>query len=146
MPKGTARRRHGHAYEVDRVPSSLYYRSEQIREALDDLESVVYAIPIHGLVKIGYTGRLRHRLSCYGLGLSDLLVTVAGGREEERALHARFATYLVRGREWFEQCPEILAWINAERDRLGVPPTRWPKQDYDIELLGAIAEVERAGY
>lgn len=65
------------------------------------------------LVKIGYARDLRLRLQQARV-LSpvplELLLVVAGGRDEERALHAELADCRVRG-EWFCDCPRLQATL-----------------------------------
>src|SRR5262249_50595481 len=53
-----------------------------------------------------------------------ILATLPGGREEEKALHLRFAQARVRG-EWFRPVPELIKLI-AEADP-------WQEVNYEIE-------------
>lgn len=113
-----------------------------VRDALRGLPSVVYAVLVNGYVKIGYSTNLANRLAVYGVSPTDLLVVLPGGRAEERALHERFADDLMRGREWFRQSSQILAWVNTERARMGVPSLAWPVVSEELALRHAIAEAE----
>lgn len=72
-------------------------------------------------VKIGTTGDLKNRLNGLRhplLGKLRVLAVHAGGRDVERALHARFAAYSIAGNEWFRLEGELLDYIKA------VP--KWP--------------------
>lgn len=66
-------------------------------------------------IKIGITWDLAHRIgnlrtaSPYEI---ELLGTVLGGKDRERAIHARFAHLRIRG-EWFRSEPELLEFIEA---------------------------------
>lgn len=40
---------------------------------------------------------------------------------EERVAQAQFLEHLERGREFFRPAPEVIAWVNEIRDRMGVP-------------------------
>ena len=85
---------------------------------VDDLlhgvhDSVVYFIANGGRVKIGYTTNLKSRLSALALRSDSVLLTLQGGPELERALHARFAKYRNGNTEWFELAPEIFRYASG---------------------------------
>jgi len=71
-----------------------------------------------GLIKIGYTDdSIKSRLSTLQTASPEpltLLCAVPGSRDEETALHARFAPYRRRG-EWFEPSSELLEYIAAHQ-------------------------------
>lgn len=76
-------------------------------------DSVVYFIANGGRVKIGYTTNLKSRLSALALRSDSVLLTLQGGPELERALHARFAAYRNGNTEWFELSPEIFRYASG---------------------------------
>lgn len=69
-----------------------------------------------GPIKIGFTSRhVSARLAVLQVGNPhplELLRSVPGNREDERKLHARFASARVTG-EWFQPSPELLAFIEG---------------------------------
>lgn len=85
-----------------------------------ELGPCVYAVRTPDrLIKIGYTTDLDRRIRGFGSVWDDVLLALPGTPNDEAALHARFAPYLARGREYYFPTIEIRQWINAERDRLG---------------------------
>lgn len=73
--------------------------------------SIVYFVTNGGRVKIGYTTNLKSRLGALTLRPDSVLLTVDGGPDTERALHAHFAACRVGDTEWFELSPEIFRYI-----------------------------------
>lgn len=68
-------------------------------------------------VKIGVSSDVDARLRAIQAYHGDelvILLDIAGGRTDERALHERFAHHRKRG-EWFHDCPEIRAWLASVR-------------------------------
>ena len=68
-----------------------------------------------GPVKIGIARDLGSRLNSLRTGCPDpivVLATAPGGKNEEAALHERFATHRRRG-EWFAAAPELLAYVDS---------------------------------
>jgi hypothetical protein len=93
--------------------------------ALRSLGQVVYAIrTADGLIKIGSTADLDNRLKWYTAthGEHELLCFIPGALVDERALHDRFVAHRAHGREWYYPTPEILDWINTNRQQLGLDP------------------------
>ena len=93
-------------YLADNSDSDLPY-GELLLQAFDQgptpipapiPESVIYFIRFGDRVKIGYTTKLERRLK--QLPHDEVLAVVPGSRDDERALHARFAAFRVTG-EWF---------------------------------------------
>lgn len=77
---------------------------------------VVYAIEMpDGAIKIGCTVDLPNRL--YKLK-GDLLAFRFGGFADEHALHVRLIRHLVRGREYFEPHPNVMAVVDEMREAL----------------------------
>jgi hypothetical protein len=70
-----------------------------------------------GLVKIGFTSRIGHRIGCLQTGQPaplELLASLPGTRPDERRLHTLFAAARRTG-EWFEATPDLLAYIEKAR-------------------------------
>lgn len=82
----------------------------------------VYAVRTKdGLVKIGWTSDLGQRLGDYRLTARDVLAVRLGATpDDEAAIHKRLSGHAVRGREWYNPQPEVLAVINDMRDDLGL--------------------------
>jgi hypothetical protein len=79
--------------------------------------SVVYFMRRERMIKIGFTGNLRHRAVSLN---ATVLAHFPGGRAEEAELHRRFAG-LRRYGEWFEPGRELLDYINECRRATGRP-------------------------
>lgn len=69
------------------------------------------------LIKIGTSTNVTDRAQA--LDLDEILVTVPGGRREEKQVHAAFAHLRHRG-EWYRQAPELTAFLDDLRRN---PPT-----------------------
>lgn len=68
-----------------------------------------------GLIKIGHSSDVESRIASLRTGSPEplvLLAVMAGGREVEQGLHARFAGARVRG-EWFRATGELVAFIEG---------------------------------
>lgn len=83
-------------------------------------EWVVYYVQVGDVIKIGVTGRLRHRLNAYP-PFSKLLAREPGDHFLEAKRHQQFAHLRVAGKEWYRPDPELLAFI--EKVKLGAVPT-----------------------
>jgi len=80
-----------------------------------DTDPVVYYALVGGLIKIGVTRYLYGRMR--GLMAEDLLATEPGDEEVEKARHHQFRHVRVKGREWYEDCPELrahIAYLNSD--------------------------------
>lgn len=79
---------------------------------------LVYFMRLGNRVKIGYTSKLKDRLSA--IRPEELMATERGGRRRERELHQRFDSYRVSG-EWFSLEGEVADYISTlqevQRDR-----------------------------
>jgi hypothetical protein len=78
---------------------------------LDIHDPVVYFVANGGRVKIGYSTNIASRLTALTLRHDNVLLTLAGGPELERALHARFASLRQGNSEWFDMAPELVRYI-----------------------------------
>lgn len=91
-------------------------------------QTVVYFIANGGRVKIGYTTNLKSRLSSLALRADSVLLTLDGGPDLERALHAHFQAHRDGNTEWFELAPTIFRYITARQGIGGATPaTSGPK-------------------
>jgi hypothetical protein len=101
-------------------------RRDAVGSAFRDLGPVIYAVLTDdGFIKIGRTRNLKNRLGRYGIGIKNarrILMVKPGTSADERAIHAQFAEHVAQGHEYYHPTREILDYINAERDRMGVPP------------------------
>lgn len=80
-------------------------------------KQVVYILrnPATGLIKIGTTTRLRHRISTLEGACGnklELLSAFEGDRENEAGLHNACASHRVFG-EWFTETQQLLNWCEA---------------------------------
>jgi len=91
-----------------------------LKEKAPDSEGLVYYIRINGQVKIGYTTNLKQRSRSYPPG-SELLAVEPGTPEWERQRHVQFDRFLVRGREWFMESPELQEHMAALVEEYGRP-------------------------
>lgn len=108
-----------HPPVVRRTPS----RPDSFTRLCGDLPPVVYFIRVDdGLIKIGHTAHLADRKAVHGRGWERLLAIEPGTRDDEAALHRRFASHLARGREYFNPAPELMEYVNNVRVQLGVQP------------------------
>jgi len=78
-------------------------------------ESVVYVVkrPRERMVKIGFSTNLASRMATLQTAAGAqlvLLAAAAGTREDEKALHKRFAEHRASG-EWFRYHREIERWV-----------------------------------
>jgi hypothetical protein len=88
-------------------------------QALASLPPVVYFMRMpDGIIKIGHSGDMAHRMSVLG---GELLAFTPGDRTDERAHHKRFAHCLDHGREWFRPEPDLITYVNDLRAGLGLP-------------------------
>jgi hypothetical protein len=108
---------------VSRISRVLPYernaRHEAMMAALDG-QRLVYAARVQdGLIKIGCTAHLYHRLINIK---GELLGFMFGGYDDERALHRTLQADLHHGREWFHPTPAVMAVVNDLRADLGLEP------------------------
>lgn len=97
-------------------------RRDTATAAARDIGQCVYAVRVKpDLIKIGCTTNLHQRIRTFGATWSDVLLALSADFEYEAALHRRFAQHVARGREFYHPAPEIMAWINTERECLGFP-------------------------
>lgn len=90
-------------------------------ERLNDRAKTVYYVRQQDYIKIGFASNLRGRLKAISenrtsrpldlpIGPVVLLATHTGGRDAERAIHARFRHLRVSG-EWFEAAQDLIEHV-----------------------------------
>jgi hypothetical protein len=100
-------------------------RSRLFRECLRDLTGVelIYAIRCpDGIIKIGHTRDLMARRRHFDSTPEAILAIKPGTYAEEQAVHASLRPHLAHGQEYYQPTPEVLAYVNDLRSRLGVEP------------------------
>jgi hypothetical protein len=114
---------------LDLVEHAVAVDHEQLL-ALDLHDPVVYFVANGGRVKIGFSTNLVSRLTTLTLRADSVLLTLAGGPELERALHARFAALRQGNSEWFDMAPDLVRYIarrpNPVAMKAGGPPAGKP--------------------
>lgn len=91
----------------------------------DALGPLVYYVHTKdGLIKIGTTTNVVHRLYAYGVPLRRLLAWEPGSYVRESERLAQFRASLHHGREWHKPTPDLLDHIDTLRHGLGLPPVR----------------------
>ena len=84
------------------------------------LGSVVYfARMADGVIKIGHTTNLHHRLHSIR---GELLAFRLGDAVDERRVHAQLRAYRAHSREYYRPAPEVMAVVEAAREGLGLAP------------------------
>jgi hypothetical protein len=84
------------------------------------MSNVVYFVRFpSGLVKIGQTSQMRHRMAVYRTseGAIRIIAVVRGGLDVEKAMHTAFAAYRApakrRGPDLFDLSAELVAAVEA---------------------------------
>lgn len=109
---------------------------EAEREAKRQLASLVYYVDFGPHIKIGYTSRLRERLSGLRVYPHQLLAIEPGGRSVEKARHRQFDALRFNAREDFHPGDELLAHIEAMRAEHDLP--NWAKvPDTRVKIRGS---------
>lgn len=124
----------GYLRDFEQLPSELRLimmdktrvEENRRREAADkarEPHEYVYYVLVGKLVKIGYTSRLKQRLSSYPPG-TRILAYERGGMNLEAQRHREFAAHLKHGNEWFAPAKPVIDHINEVRKQAGSPPLR----------------------
>lgn len=103
-------------------------------------EPIVYFILNGNRVKIGYTTNLIGRVRALAQATDNVILTLAGGRELESALHDRFARFRVGNSEWFEYRADIRAYVSS-KDRKDLHTTTNDRPSTDAEAVRDAAEL-----
>lgn len=118
--------------EVRKVMARRYVEEETTRFEHHDVieqnagatQGQIYVIRQGGLIKVGWSSKLRNRLKHYGAGV-EILAHYPATRAEETGLHRSLRPYLARGREWYQDCP-LLADVVAGIIKRHGGPTIFP--------------------
>lgn len=106
------------------VPGKFFLetkRRESRTSLARDLGACVYAVRTPDrLIKIGFTTNLGQRIRAFGSVWDDVLLALPGTKAAEKELHERFERYRARGDEYYFPCRELVEWIEAERERMGI--------------------------
>lgn len=105
-----------------------YSEVETEREKRDDIEyenggaaqGQIYVIRQGGLIKVGWSSKLRSRLKHYGAGV-EILAHYPATRTQETELHRSLRPYLAVGREWYQDCPLLADVVKGIHKRHGGP-------------------------
>ncbi len=104
-------------------PAVKMYGQESTRSVsalIRELGPVVYYLRVGALVKIGYTTNLAERLKRYPPDSTLLAWRLQGTRDVEAEVHARLASSLAHGREWFHPSDEVRAEIADAQEACGI--------------------------
>lgn len=107
-------RRHS---ELASIEAALFVARRTLRNRrreLDEKYSYLYALRrADGLVKIGYTTDVRHRVSAHARehGKLKILAVVGGTWEEEGQIHVRLRPHRAHAHEWYHPVPEVMAVV-----------------------------------
>lgn len=82
--------------------------------------ATIYYVRVGSYIKIGWTSNLDGRMRQYPPGC-ELLAVHPGTRDEEKALHKRFAVWRSHGREWYPLAPVILEHVARVVSEYGKP-------------------------
>lgn len=95
-------------------------REASHKEALK-AQSVVYYVRIGDVIKIGFTGNVKQRMSQLRVPIDAILATEPGGREIEATRHKQFADLRVGTLENFRPEKRLIDHIDAVREYHGDP-------------------------
>lgn len=101
-----------------------FERHDLIEENAGAPQGQIYVIRQGGLIKVGWSSKLRSRLKQYGAGV-EILAHYPATRSEETDLHRSLRPYLARGREWYQDCT-LLADVVAGIIKRHGEPTVFP--------------------
>lgn len=80
----------------------------------------IYFVRLNGLIKVGWSSKLRSRLKSYGAS-AEVLVHYPASRQEETDLHRSLRPYLARGREWYQDCQLVADMVDGLVTKHGKP-------------------------
>lgn len=114
--------------------------SDLLHQSDGATQGQIYFIRLNGLIKVGWSKRLRDRIKSYGAS-AEVLAHYPASRQEETDMHRTLRPYLARGREWYHECrllDDMVAAVIAkhgeptiealwtEPKRAAVRPKGWP--------------------
>lgn len=91
-------------------------------------EGQIYVVRQNGLIKVGWSSKLRSRLKQYGANV-EILCHFPATRADETNLHRQLRPYLAQGREWYEDCQLIHDVVAGYVKQYGEPTLQahWTK-------------------
>lgn len=96
-------------------------RQADIAEENDGHEQgQIYFVRLNGMVKVGWSGKLRSRLKQYGAS-AEILCHYPATRDDETHLHRQLSPYRAKGREWYQDCKLIADIVAGVIERHGEP-------------------------
>lgn len=84
------------------------------------LGSVVYAVRVDDLVKIGFTTNYARRRYALGVEYDDLLAIVPATQDDETEIHRRLVDHRHHGREYYFPTPAVLREVDRLRALIGL--------------------------
>lgn len=100
-------------------------RKWDLAEENNGAEGQLYFVRLNGLVKVGWSSRLRSRLKSYGADV-EILCHFPGTRTDETNLHRQLRPYLAKGREWYQDCDlihDVVAGYIKQYGQPSISPT-----------------------
>lgn len=117
-----------HANSVARSQARLAEeRKAATRDERMSAPGTIYYLRVGDHIKVGYASHLESRLAAYP-PTAELLATHPGTLRDEQALHKRFTTHRVAGREWYAPATPILEHIDTIIAHHGKPKRPEPLQ------------------
>lgn len=86
----------------------------------EHFDGQIYFVRLNGMIKVGWSSRLRDRLKSYGAS-AEVLCHYPGSRADETTLHRQLRTQLARGREWYHDNDVLAHFVSEAIARHGEP-------------------------
>jgi hypothetical protein len=83
-------------------------------------EGQIYFVRLNGMIKVGWSMKLRDRLKSYGAS-AEVLCHYPGSRTDEVNLHRQLRNELARGREWYHDNDVLAHFVSEALARHGDP-------------------------
>lgn len=103
------------------VESQIPNATERHR-ALAALGSVIYAVRVGELIKIGFSTNYARRRYALGVEHDDLLAIVPATQADETEIHRRLVDHRHHGREYYFPTPAVLREVDRLRALIGLEP------------------------
>lgn len=95
-------------------------KADLLHESNGAEQGQIYFVRLNGMVKVGWSSKLRSRLKSYGAS-AEVLVHYPASRQEETDLHRNLRPYLAKGREWYQDCQLVTDMVASLVKRYGEP-------------------------
>jgi hypothetical protein len=96
-----------------------------IEESGGATQGQIYFVRLNGMVKVGWSLKLRSRLKAYGAS-AEILCHYPASRSDETYMHRQLRPFLAKGREWYEDCKlisDVVAGIIEQHGEPTIFPT-----------------------